>query len=131
MFASFDRDQLDDIQLFHGCSRRELALIDSVLAAVVVPANTVVCSQGGRGSQAVVFVSGEAEVSIDGEAIATVGAGTIVGEVAIIDNGWRNATVTTTTECEMLVVEAVDLRILLNHIPMLRDRVLTLAEARR
>lgn len=58
--------------------------------------------------------------------------GTGTEAIVIADNPWRNATVTTTTTVtEVLRIEAIDLRILINHVPRLRERVQAIVDSRR
>jgi hypothetical protein len=50
------------------------------------------------GQQAVVILDGEAAVEISGTPIATLGAGKVVGEMALVDHSRRSETVTAITQ---------------------------------
>jgi cAMP-dependent protein kinase regulator len=93
------------IPLFAGWSDRELALIDRLVDEIDVPAGDVLTRQGRAGArESFVIVSGRAEVQINGSRVATLGPGDIVGEMAMLDNRPRTATVTAATRMELLVI---------------------------
>lgn len=56
-----------------------------------------IATEGVDGLNFFLVASGEAEVSIRGEVIATLGPGASFGEVALVDKSARSATVTATT----------------------------------
>ena len=58
-----------------------------------VPAGTDLCRQGDPGDSFFVIVAGEADVIGDGETVASVGPGAGVGEIALLRDVPRTATV--------------------------------------
>ena len=66
------------------------------------PAGETITKEGVGAAAFYVIESGEAMVSIRGSRIATLGEGDYFGEVALIDEGARSATVTATTEVKCL-----------------------------
>ncbi len=54
--------------------------------------------EGSGGASFYVIDSGEAQVTIRGDEVATLGPGDHFGEIALIDGGQRLATVTATTD---------------------------------
>lgn len=73
----------------------------------------VVVRQGAGAHALHVIVSGEAEVSVDGVRIASLGQGDHFGEIAVIDNSKRTASVTAVTELRVLAIDATSFRRLL------------------
>ena len=61
-------------------------------------AGETVVQQGSGGAAFYVIDSGEARVSVGGEERATLGAGDHFGELALIDEGTRTATITASSE---------------------------------
>jgi CRP-like cAMP-binding protein len=59
---------------------------------------TPVTKEGETGAGFFVIAEGNATVSVDGEAKATLGAGDYLGEVALIDEGVRSASITAATD---------------------------------
>lgn len=64
------------------------------LVRVEVPAGAVVTRQGERGSDYLLVDEGELDVAVDGRAVATLQPGDGFGEVALLREGVRTATVT-------------------------------------
>lgn len=115
---------LRGVDLFRGCSGAELRRLASRWDIVTKPAGAVLIAEGERGSEALVLASGSASVTIDGKQVAEVGPGAIIGEMALLDNGTRAATVTLTTESELLVIEVRQFRALLEEMPSLTRQIL-------
>jgi CRP-like cAMP-binding protein len=67
---------------------------------------------------------------IDGESVATCGAGDFFGEIALLEGGQRVATVVATTEVLVEVISRTDFRVLLEDHPQI-DAKLRAALAER
>jgi len=93
---------LAKVPLFSDCSQRELLAIARGVKDVNHAAGTVIAREGDPGIGLFVIVSGEAEVSIGGKKKAKLGPGDFFGEVALLDGGPRTATVTATTDLQLL-----------------------------
>ena len=100
------------------------------MTSVQVEAGTTLTREGQVGHEMLVIVSGTALVSRGGQQVATVGAGDFQGEISILDGGPRTATVTATTDMEILVATAQEFNALLDASPMVARRILP-ALARR
>jgi CRP-like cAMP-binding protein len=70
-----------------------------------VPAGEVVYAQGDRGDSCFVIEQGSAEVLGDGRPIATVGPGDLVGEIALLRQVPRTATVRALTEMDLRLLD--------------------------
>ncbi len=69
-------------------------------------AGEVIIEEGQSDETIYVIRSGEVEVSHNGEALATLGVGDIVGEMALIDNMPRSATVTALSDTVVVPVNS-------------------------
>jgi len=107
MARSRPSDRLRQLDVFAECTDAELAEIDRLSDAVTVPAGRTLIRQGDLGREFLIVVSGEAVVSRDGVEVARLGAGSYMGELALLANVERNATVTAGTE---MLVEVIDRR---------------------
>jgi hypothetical protein len=87
-----------EVPLFAGLSDDETAAIASLFKARRFDAGDVIIREGSGGAAFYLIDSGEAEVSIRGQMVAALGRGDHFGEIALIDEGVRAATVTATTE---------------------------------
>jgi CRP-like cAMP-binding protein len=85
-------------------SDRELKKLVPLVDVVNVKPGQVLTEQGRYDKQAFVIVAGRANVVIEGEVVASVGAGDFVGEVAMLIGGPRTATVEASTPMTLLVM---------------------------
>ena len=115
---------LAQVELFRGCTKKELAAIASTTVAVDQPAGAVLCRQGSIGTQAFVVVDGKAVVSIDGIDVADIGPGSFFGEMALLDGGPRVATVTAATPMQLLVLSRPEFNRLILDVPKVARRML-------
>ena len=123
-------DLLKQVPLFADASRRELREISLVADEMVVPAGTVLTREGASGQELVIIVEGAAEVTKRGRKINSVGSGDFVGEIAILTDQPRTASVKTTQPTHALVLTRRDFRTLMNRVPSIQMKVLE-ALARR
>lgn len=104
--ARHTRADLRKLPVFAGLSRRALARVDSLLTPVAFHDGDVLCQEGKLGREAFVIVTGEVEVSRADQHLATLGAGAVVGEMALLGHGPRTATVTAAGDVAALVMSA-------------------------
>ena len=116
--------RIADVPLFARCSKRELSQIGTLADEVELPAGTVVVREGRYGQEFFVLVSGKAEVSRKGKVVAKLGPGDWFGEIALLHNAPRNATVTATTPIDALVVSHRDFSSLLATSPQIQSKIL-------
>ena len=79
-----------------------------LLVRVDVPARAAVVREGDPGERFYLIAEGEAVVTLDGRTIATVGAGDSFGEIALLRDVPRTATVRALTAVELLALEPED-----------------------
>ena len=97
-------DLLKSVPLFEHCSRRELGKIAGITDEIAVDDGKVLITEGDRGREFFVIISGEVEVRRKGRKLATLGAGTYFGEIALLSQQPRTATVTAVTPLRLLVI---------------------------
>ena len=118
-------DHLGSIGLFSALSRKELQRVAKVSDEVQVPAGHVLAQQGDVGREMFVLVAGSATVKRNNRKITSIGPGSAVGELSLLDRGPRTATVTCDTECTVLVLGAREFTALLDEVPGLTHKVLS------
>ena len=123
-------ERLGALPMFGGCTNKELRDIARIVDELQVESGRVLMSQGDAGQEAFVIEEGTADVVRNGQLLATVGPGSYVGELALIDAGPRSATVTATTPMRVLVIGTREFSTLLDEVPGLARRVLV-STARR
>ena len=95
---------LRSIPMFEACTDEELHAIDSLLDDVEVAPGEVLIHEGRPGRESFIVVRGEARVTLRGTDVGSIGPGGIFGEMALLDNEPRPATVTATTPMQLLVL---------------------------
>lgn len=107
--------------------RRSLELLASTGDRVELPAGRDIMRDGEWGREAAIIVTGAVEVSRDGQALAKLGPGEVVGELSLLTGEHRNADVRTTTDTEMLVFSVTALREVMTAAGPVRDQILAAA----
>jgi CRP/FNR family cyclic AMP-dependent transcriptional regulator len=70
-----------------------------------LPAGQVLFKEGEKGNFMYILMSGTADIIVNNRVLETANAGSIVGEMAIIDDDTRSATVMAKTDCKFLPIE--------------------------
>ena len=121
---------LASIELFAGLSKKELAAIDRLMTPIEIKAGKQVIKEGTAGREAFIIVEGTASVWRDGKLIASVGKGAVLGEVALLANRARTATVQAETAMTVEVLNRREFEQLLDQSPAI-TRKLLVATAKR
>ena len=121
---------LASVPVFSNCTKRQLEEIGKVADELILPVGKILASQGEVGFEMFILVDGTAAVTRDGQHVATVSAGDVVGELAVLSGHPRNATVTAETEVRVLVLTHRGLEQLLDDIPGLAKHMLHEVTAR-
>jgi CRP-like cAMP-binding protein len=123
-------DQLAQVRLFSAFNKKELALIARASDEVDVPAGKELVKEGSPGHEFFLILKGEASVRRNGRKVATLGSGQYFGELALLDRGPRNATVVADTPMELLVLGQREFSGVLDEVPILAHKMLTIMAAR-
>lgn len=111
--------------LFEGLSKRELVELAKATEDLEVPAGKVLCREGAAGHEFFVIVEGEVEVTQKGRRIGVRGPGEIIGEIALIENVPRTATVTAKTPVRFFVLTRQSFWGLMDRHPQVQRKILT------
>jgi CRP/FNR family cyclic AMP-dependent transcriptional regulator len=117
-------DHLASVPLFSACSRKELQAVAKATDEVNIPAGKVLCEQGSIGREAFVLVDGTAEVRRNKKKVASIGPGTCVGELALLDHGPRTASVVASTDMTVLVIGVREFAGIIDEIPSITHKLL-------
>lgn len=116
---------LKEVPLFSACSKRELQSIAKAGDEITMTEGTQLVDQGQLGREAFVILEGRVSVRRGGRKIATLGAGDVVGELALLDHGPRTASATCDTDCTLFVLDQRHFRPLLEDHPTIAWKLLT------
>jgi CRP/FNR family cyclic AMP-dependent transcriptional regulator len=112
------------VPLFSRCSKRQLIEIAQLADEIDLPAGRTLTKEGTNGREFFVILEGSAEVRRGGRVIASLCGGDFLGEIALVTDVPRTATVTTTTPVRVLVVPTREFRQLLRTSPDIQGKVL-------
>ena len=115
---------LKRVPLFAHCSRRELAQIALLSTEVSLPAGRKLMAEGDPGREFFVLVDGQVEVRRKGRRVRQLSDGDFLGEIALIADIPRTATVTALTSVTTLLVTARDFRTLMREVPSLQPKLI-------
>jgi CRP-like cAMP-binding protein len=124
MAADTKLDLLKAVPLFAHSTNRELERLGMLTDEVSMPAGRVLFNQGDNAAELFIVVDGRARVERDGSVIATRGSGEFFGEMALVSEGARMATVTCETDCRFFVIGHREFHSLMDEFPELKMRVL-------
>ena len=91
-------EHLGKVRLFQGLTPKELAAIGALAKPFMFPAGSVIVEEGAQGGRFYLITSGEADVIVHGQNVLTLREGGYFGEIALIDEGTRSATITAATD---------------------------------
>lgn len=117
------QDALSSIDLFAGLSKSELKRVQSLMTPVTIKAGREFITQGTPGREAYILLSGEAKVRRNGRLVVTLGAGEVLGEIALLGGLPRSASVTAETEVEAAVLTRREFIALLDESPVLSRKI--------
>jgi CRP-like cAMP-binding protein len=121
---------LKGVPLFEGLSRKEFVQLERVCEDVQVEPGKVLCKEGQIGHEFFVLVDGNVRVTRTGRRVATLSGGDFVGEIALITEMPRTATVTAETPVRLFVLTRREFHAVLDQNPNVERKVLR-ALARR
>jgi CRP-like cAMP-binding protein len=113
--------ELARVPLFADLSKKHLQHISSLATTIEVEPGRVLAQQGEPGREFVVILAGEAEVRRDGEVVARRTAGDFFGEISLLLDKPRNASVFATTHMTIGVIEAREFKAMLRDDPELYE----------
>ena len=104
-------DLLAGVPLLSGLDRKHLERLTKDFSSRTFPAGSVVVREGDdHGIGFFVVAEGQGVVTVGGKKVGEIGPGSYFGEVALITDRMRTATVTATTDLHCLVMTLWDFR---------------------
>jgi CRP/FNR family transcriptional regulator, cyclic AMP receptor protein len=110
-------DHLAVLPLFSGCSKRELRHLAGMTRHHQLEAGQHVFEEGQSANAAYVIVAGHVEVRRNGQTIAELGPGQVVGELGVLLRRDHSATVTAKTPVDVVALPRVALKEAVQDVP--------------
>ena len=115
---------------FDSFTPREVAQISAHGRRVKLPQGWSPIWEDTPADKAYILLAGSVSVRRDGEEIAQLGAGDIVGEAAIVGNTLRTASIVALTPLVAIHFTDEDLKELLEEMPSFRDKLVAVVDER-
>jgi CRP/FNR family cyclic AMP-dependent transcriptional regulator len=113
------------VPLFAHVSKRQLEQIAQIADEIDLREGKEMTKQGARGREFFVVLEGSADVKRNGRRINTLGAGDFFGEIALVSDKPRTATVTATSPVRALVITDRAFKRLMAESPEIQAKVLS------
>jgi CRP/FNR family transcriptional regulator, cyclic AMP receptor protein len=116
---------LRGVPLFSACSKRELSRIASLADEIEVPKGRVLTREGDPGRECFVVIDGRATVTVgDRGRVVRLSPGACFGEMSLLDQRPRSATVEAQTDMRLLVLDSRSFSSLIQEVPSVARKVL-------
>jgi branched-chain amino acid transport system ATP-binding protein len=116
--------QLRRLPVFAQCDHDDLDLVGRAMTELPFRAGELLLVEGARPDSFIIVVEGQAEIERHGEVVGTVGPGALLGEVGLVLNEDRNASVRATTDMWVLVADRGQFSQLMDEVPGVARAVL-------
>ncbi len=123
--------ELESLELFAGCPEEDLRRIDGLLSLISVKEGATLTIGGTVGRECMVVVEGRATATREGRSLGELGPGSVVGEMSLLYQAPRSATVTARTPMRVFVLNPAEFNELMKASPCVRARVTQIADGRR
>lgn len=117
------------VPLFGRLDAARIAGIAALLKPQMIPAQHVVFRRGEPADGMYFILDGEVEVEVEPRPVR-LGRGQFFGEIALLRDVTRTATVTTVGECQLLSLSSADFKRLVAEYPDIRERIAAVSAAR-
>jgi CRP-like cAMP-binding protein len=97
-------DRLQAVDLLRDCTHAQLEEVARLAERVQVGEGEVLAREGRIGREFFLILAGSVAVTQRGRRVNTLGPGDFFGELAAMDPGPRNATVTALTDLDVLII---------------------------
>jgi len=115
---------LAGVPLFAGCSKADLRWVAGATGEEVFAAGDEVIREGEPGFDFFVIAEGEADVRRAGRKVSSMGPGEFFGEIALVADVPRTATIVARTDLVLLTITDLDFRDLVMDQPSIARNVL-------
>ena len=123
-------DEISSIPLFRNVPGSRQAELTMLTDQITLPAGKVLARQGELAHEFFVIVEGVVAVIRDGSIVDILGSGDFFGELGLLGDPHRTATVVAVSEVDLIVAARREFRTMLARFPALASTILAAASRR-
>ena len=112
------------VPLFSSCTTKELGQISALGDELHQPEGSELITEGVKGREFFVLVDGTVDIRRKGRKLGSLDTGDFFGEIALLTESPRTATVVALTPVRLLVISGQSFRRLLGDTPSIQGKVL-------
>jgi CRP-like cAMP-binding protein len=117
-------ESLKSVKLFADLEDDQLEMLAQNADEVPMDSGTDLAKEGSHGEEFIFILDGTAKVEKSGEVLRELKAGDYFGEISLLDGGLRTASVTATSDVNLLVIQRRAFNNVLENIPQLSKSML-------
>lgn len=121
---------LGRVPIFSSCTPDEIAAISSVSQDSFYQAGQIIVTQGTPGQAFYLILSGRVEIIRDGVSIGTFGPGDFFGDMSLLDQAPRSATIRALEPTSCLMLSSWDFKAILEQHPSIAVKLLEVMSRR-
>lgn len=123
-------DYLQKVPLFAGLDKHDLDVVGAAVTELQISAGEVLMREGSTAREMVIILDGTVEVIKDNEHVADVEAGGFVGEMGLLTDAPRGATVAAKSDVRILHIDSRQFDHVLNEAPEIAVKMLPIVAGR-
>lgn len=120
-------DVISQHSMFSNLSKAELRKVAKLMTSSTIRAGKEFITEGANAKEAYIVIDGAATVRRGGRIVASVGPGDVLGEMALVANIKRTATVTADTDLTVECMTRTEFLSLLDQVPQISKKLLVTA----
>lgn len=118
------------VPIFSNCTLEEITAISSVAQPSFFQPGQIIVTQGTPGQAFYLILAGRVEILRDGHSLGAFGAGDFFGEMSLLDQAPRSATIRAIEQTECLMLSSWDFKALLERYPSIAVKLLEVLSRR-
>lgn len=118
------------VPIFSNCTPDEIAAITAVAQPSFFQPGQIIVTQGTPGQAFYLIIAGRVEILRDGHSLGAFGTGDFFGEMALLDQAPRSATIKAIEQTECLMLSSWDFKAQLEKYPSIAVKLLEVLSRR-
>jgi CRP-like cAMP-binding protein len=119
-------DKLQKVPMCKGLTTAEAQQLAAIAVESSAAKGSKLFDEGAAGNSIVVVLEGQVEVTKSGQTLATVGEGSVLGEMSLLgEGGKRTATATVVSDAKLLSIDAAKFQAMLGQNNLVALKVVT------